>query len=176
MALNIQPIVGADFLLQHKLLVDLEQRRLIDIRYWTRVPVATQASFSWTFIGPHPSHQFCFNVPTHWRALLSTSGGLLVVNYPLNLITLSPKADLSLQDHAVSRLRNSSPPKPSSGIKFSKWESYALPPAPGLLHSTGFPKVTVAGSLVGTTVGWTKTSRQHATPSRTSRILPPVGR
>ena len=32
MALNIQPIVGADFLLQHKLLVDLEQRRLIDTR------------------------------------------------------------------------------------------------------------------------------------------------
>lgn len=46
MALNILPIFGADFLLQHKLLVDLEQRRLIDIRYWTRVPVATQASFS----------------------------------------------------------------------------------------------------------------------------------
>ena len=176
MALNIQPIFGADFLLQHKLLVDLEQRRLIDIRYWTRVPVATQASFSWTFIGPHPSHQFCFNVPTHWRALLSTSGGLLVVNNPLNLITLSPKADLSLHDHAVSRLINSSPPKPSSGIKFSTWESYSLPPAPGLLHSTGFPKVTVAGSLVGTTVGWTKSSRQHATPSRTSRILPPIGR
>lgn len=45
MALNIQPIFGG-ILLQHKLLVDLEQRRLIDIRYWTRVPVATQASFS----------------------------------------------------------------------------------------------------------------------------------
>ena len=32
-----QPIIGADFLLQHKLLVDLERRRLIDTRNGTRV-------------------------------------------------------------------------------------------------------------------------------------------
>ena len=32
-----QPIIGADFLLQHKLLVDLDQRRLIDTRNGTRV-------------------------------------------------------------------------------------------------------------------------------------------
>ena len=32
-----QPIIGADFLLQHKLLVDLAQRRLIDTRNGTRV-------------------------------------------------------------------------------------------------------------------------------------------
>ena len=32
-----QPIVGADFLLRHKLLVDLEQRRLLDTRNGTRV-------------------------------------------------------------------------------------------------------------------------------------------
>ena len=32
-----QPIIGADFLLQHKLLVDLDRRRLIDTRNGTRV-------------------------------------------------------------------------------------------------------------------------------------------
>ena len=32
-----QPIIGADFLLQHKLLVDLDQRRLIDTRNGTQV-------------------------------------------------------------------------------------------------------------------------------------------
>ena len=32
-----QPIIGADFLLQHKLLVDLAQKRLVDIRNGTRV-------------------------------------------------------------------------------------------------------------------------------------------
>ncbi len=32
-----QPIIGADFLLQHKLLVDLTHKRLIDTRYGTRV-------------------------------------------------------------------------------------------------------------------------------------------
>ena len=32
-----QPIIGADFLLRHKLLVDLDQRRLIDTRHGTRV-------------------------------------------------------------------------------------------------------------------------------------------
>ena len=32
-----QPIVGADFLLRHKLLVDLEQRRLLDTRNGTRI-------------------------------------------------------------------------------------------------------------------------------------------
>ncbi len=41
-----QPIIGADFLLQHKLLVDLTHKRLIDTRYGTRVQ---------TQISPDPS-------------------------------------------------------------------------------------------------------------------------
>ena len=41
-----QPIIGADFLLRHKLLVDLDQRRLIDTRHGTRVlaEVSNQSS------------------------------------------------------------------------------------------------------------------------------------
>ena len=44
-----RPIIGADFLLRHKLLVDLTHTRLIDTRYGTRV----QAQIS-----PDPPHLF----------------------------------------------------------------------------------------------------------------------
>ena len=51
-----QPIVGADFLLRHKLLVDLEQRRLLDTRNGRRVELFTK---------PHFTHQFCRCVTVH---------------------------------------------------------------------------------------------------------------
>ena len=41
-----QPIIGADFLLQHKLLVDLDQKRLIDTRNGTRIMAEASAGFS----------------------------------------------------------------------------------------------------------------------------------
>ena len=51
-----QPIIGADFLLQHKLLVDLAQKRLIDTRNWTRITAeSSQASSpSLHVISSHP--------------------------------------------------------------------------------------------------------------------------
>lgn len=52
-----QPIIGADFLLQHKLLVDLEQRRLIDTRNGTRVAADPSPSTAprISSISPSPS-------------------------------------------------------------------------------------------------------------------------
>ena len=50
-----QPIIGADFLLQHKLLVDLEQKRLIDTRNGTRLQaeLSSDSLFNSTTSLPH---------------------------------------------------------------------------------------------------------------------------
>ena len=52
-----QPIIGADFLLQHKLLVDLDRQRLIDTRNGTRVEAEPSHC-------PTPHHNFLSTLPS----------------------------------------------------------------------------------------------------------------
>lgn len=140
-----QPIVGADFLLQHKLLVDLEQRRLLDTRNGTRVEAESSpgptSRINSVAASPSSSNPF--------KRLLDDFPSLKTPCTSDTPVKHGVAHHIAHR-HAAYRPRNSSPPKLSL-TNFLTWASYVLPLAHGLLRFTWFPRATVNGAPVETT-------------------------
>ena len=149
-----QPIIGADFLLQHKLLVDLAQKRLIDTRNGTRITAESSQASSPSLhvisshpLDPDPFTRLLAEFPTLTTPCTSDTPVRHSVSH--HIVTEGPPSSPAPD---VGLLKSCKPQKPKS-TNYLTWELYDLRRALGLRHCTWSVRPTVIGGHAGTTVG-----------------------